>query len=470
VTVTSLSEFVVKKSVRAESIRGFEEMEVLGVSNKYGITATDHKKSKDLAKYLLIEEGDFAYNPYRINVGSIGLVSAGVTGLVSPAYVVFSTKDSLLPELLLDFLKSEEGLHQIAKYARGTVRKALRFEDLIQIELPVPPIERQNEILKKRKSIENEVDELKSEFNREQALLKELRLQILQEAIEGKITADWRALHPDVEPASELLKRIAAEKGKLAKEKKIKAQKPLPPTSYKEKPFELPRGWAWCRMQEFSITYVDCPHNTPKYQNTGYFCLRAPDVTEAGLLINETRRVSESEYIQRIQRLTPKKDDLIYIREGGRLGIAGLIDTDEPICLGQRVMLLRLYGYDCAKYALFFLNAPKTYVEIAGKTIGTASPHINVRDIVSHVIPIPPLEEQQAIVTKVEKLLALCDQLETQIRQNQADAEQLIQTVLKEAFSHISTGKLAGRTRERRSVLNNKINRKGQQGAKPCNA
>ena len=70
-------------------------------------------------------------------------------------------------------------------------------------------------------------------------------------------------------------------------------------------------------------------------------------------------------------------------------------------------------------------------------------PKINQNQLGSIILPCPPLSEQKAIVTKVEKLLALCDQLETQITQNQTHAEQLMQAVLKEAFSHNSEGEPA---------------------------
>ncbi|MES9901484.1 MAG: restriction endonuclease subunit S [Sedimenticola sp.] len=253
--------------------------------------------------------------------------------------------------------------------------------------------------------------------------------------IEGKLTAEWRADNPDIEPASELLVRIQAEKDQLIKDKIIKKQKPLPAISEVEKPFELPEGWVWCRLRDFSTHYVDCPHDTPKYQGKGFLCLRAPDITENGLLINTIRRVSNEEYQTRIRRLKPVRNDLVYIREGGRLGIAGLIDTDDPVCLGQRVMMLRFLDEVSAKYSLRFLNAPDTYNDVVGKTIGSASPHVNVRDIIAHVAPIPPLPEQKAIVAKVEKLLAVCDQLESQITSNQSHVNALMQAVLKEAFT-----------------------------------
>ena len=98
-------------------------------------------------------------------------------------------------------------------------------------------------------------------------------------------------------------------------------------------------------------------------------------------------------------------------------------------------MMLRFSNESSAKYALRFFNAPITYEDIVGKIIGSASPHVNVRDVLSHVIPIPPLHEQKAIISKVEKLLSICDQLETQITTNQTHTEQLMQAVLKEAFS-----------------------------------
>ena len=91
-----LGEFIEKWHVKKDDWRGSKKLEVLGVSNVDGITATSHKKSKDLSKYLVIEPNCFAYNPYRINVGSIGLTPEKKYGLVSPAYTVFKVKDNIL--------------------------------------------------------------------------------------------------------------------------------------------------------------------------------------------------------------------------------------------------------------------------------------------------------------------------------------------------------------------------------------
>ena len=88
--------------------------------------------------------------------------------------------------------------------------------------------------------------------------IPELRKLILQLAVEGKLTAEWRKENPDVEPASELLSRIQAEKAELVKAKKIKKSKPLPPVGAEEVPFEVPAEWVWCRLGDATYYAEKC--------------------------------------------------------------------------------------------------------------------------------------------------------------------------------------------------------------------
>src|SRR5690606_28484572 len=235
----TLGEYIEKWHVKKADWKGEHELEVLGVSNVEGITTTSHVKSQDLSGYLVIEPNTFAYNPYRINVGSGGLTPNNVFGVVSPAYIVFKVREGkLIPELLLEFLKSFDGLQQINKYARGTVRKALRFDDLCKIEVNFPDYNEQKNIFEKKLIVGKKSDELETEIQTQKQLLTQLKQSILQEAMQGKLTVDWREQNPNTEPASELLKRIKAEKAQLIKDKKIKKEKPLPPITAEEIPFE----------------------------------------------------------------------------------------------------------------------------------------------------------------------------------------------------------------------------------------
>lgn len=106
-----------------------------------------------------------------------------------------------------------------------------------------------------------------AEITHQQSLLKKLRQSILQDAISGKLTEKWQRENSDVEPATELLARIKAEKERLVKEKKIKKQKQLPLITEAEIPFELPKGWAWCRLGDISEVKVGA---TPKREIPAY--------------------------------------------------------------------------------------------------------------------------------------------------------------------------------------------------------
>ena len=92
-------------SVRAKDVGSSTDLEFCGVSKEDGITISKYAAEDKAEEYKVIEKGCFAYNPYRINVGSIALMQEDKKGLISPAYVIFKPKpNSIIPELLLKFL------------------------------------------------------------------------------------------------------------------------------------------------------------------------------------------------------------------------------------------------------------------------------------------------------------------------------------------------------------------------------
>jgi restriction endonuclease S subunit len=430
-----LGNHIEKISIKASDLDSFSNLEVFGVSNKDGIVKTNHVKSKDLSKYLYIEENYFAYNPYRINVGSIGLTPKGIKGLVSPAYIVFKTKDTLKAELLFDFLKSFDGLQQINKLARGTVRKALRYDDLCKIEINVPSIKKQEKILLLKKNTKLYVDDVKNEIQTQQTLLKKLRQSILQEAIEGKLSAEWRAEHPDVEPASVLLEKIRAEKERLVKEKKIKKQKPLSPIRDEEKPFEIPETWEWCRLGDTSIVGTGA---TPSTSNTEYY--------KNGTINWITSSATGNDYVYEAEnKITQKAIDetncnlnpigTLVIAMYGQGKTRGQI-TELMIEAATNQACATINPYLTDKVLSQFIKKyfKKIYLDIRKLAAGGAQPNLNMTKIKNTILPLPPLKEQKEIVKKIESLFKICDALEEQIEQAKADSEMLMQAILREAF------------------------------------
>ncbi len=326
----------------------------------------------------------------------------------------------------------------VAATKSGTSKESINQTNFKKYEIPYFDLELQDLWIEKLKNTLGLKDLLGGELTHQQTLLKKLRQQILQEAIEGKLTADWRAQNSDVEPASELLKRIAAEKAQLVKDKKIKKQKPLPPITDEEKPFELPPGWEWCRLGEF-FSFIDYRGKTPRKISSGVRLITARNVKFGTLSLEPEDFISQNEYDERMTRGFPKAGDLLFTTEAPLGNVCILSIEDESVSTGQRLITLQNYLKDgCNKLFLLFMLSPFYQNYLIENATGVTAKGIKAGRLKELVIPVPACGEQQAIVAKVEKLFALCDQLETQITQNQTHAEQLMQAVLKEAFSHNS--------------------------------
>ena len=432
--MAKLGDYIEKYHVRYSDWKGEKELEALGVSNVDGITKTAHKKSDDLSKYLVIDPGCFAFNPYRINVGSIGLTPESTFGLVSPAYIVFKTKkDKLIPELLLDLMKSLSGLYQINKYARGTVRKALRYDDLCQIEFDIPDYQIQLDIFDKKKKIDEKSVLLKTEIQTQKDLVKKLKQSILQEAIEGKLTADWRAANPKTEPASELLKRIKSEKDQLIKDKKIKKEKPLSQIAKEEIPFELPENWVWCRLGDL-VRFTDNFNIQTKLNSQEI--INYVDIDSINNQNQSIRKVKQEPVINlssRARRVL-KKGYVMYSLVRPYLNNLTIIKDDRPNYIGSTGFAV----FECLKveknYVFYFLLSSYIRDLYLGFMDGFNSPGISMTQFKDTLIPLPQLEEQKALVEKVENLMQKCQALEQEIKSSEVNAKMLMQAVLKEAF------------------------------------
>lgn len=435
-----LGSLIEKAHIKCRDFDGGQGLEAFGVSNSEGIVRTAHRKSDDLGEYLVIEPNSFAYNPYRVNVGSIGLTPEGAFGVVSPAYVVFRTKErKLVPEVLLDFLKSSEGLRQINKLARGAVRKALRFEDLCEIEFPAISYERQLKILEHKQGFNQQHERLLSEIEHQQSLLAKLKQAILQEAIQGKLTADWREAHPDVEPASQLLQRIQAEKARLIAAKKLRPEKPLPKITPDEIPFEIPKGWEWCRLGELFLslqygTSQKCSYDSSK--NTAV--LRIPNVSTGRLLTADLKFTNLSKSEQ--AKYSLKNHDVLMIRSNGSASLVGsaVLFDQEDGDYGYAGYLMRLRfpkeAWSPFVVATLASRALRDQIEEPLRsTVGINN--VNSTEVSNLLIPLPPLVEQKAIVEKVASLLTTCSTLQAEVEHARIHAAHLLHAVLREAFS-----------------------------------
>lgn len=329
----------------------------------------------------------------------------------------------------------------VAATKSGTSKESINQSNFKSYEIPYFDIELQDFWIEKLKNTLGLKDLLSSELAHQQTLLKKLRQQILQEAIEGKLTTDWRAQNPDVEPASELLKRIAAEKAQLIKEKKIKLGKKQSASEHYDGEITIPDEWAHPDLDDVTQYITDGTHQTPNYTEAGRIFLSAQNVKPFRFMPGNHRFVSESDYQVYIKNRNVEKGDLLLGRVGAGIGETAVVDVDIECAIYVSLGLVKTFKqYTSPDYLAIVFNSPYGIKYAKGNVSsgGGSAGNFNLGRIRSFSIPFPPIDEQEAIVTKVKEMLALCDELETQITQNQTRVEQLMQAVLKEAFSHNS--------------------------------
>ncbi|MPM96542.1 hypothetical protein SDC9_143706 [bioreactor metagenome] len=129
----------------------------------------------------MVVNGQFAYNPSRINVGSIDLLTKFDSGLLSPMYVVFDVKEGLVKEYLFQFLKSSLFLNYIPKLLQGSVRDSLSFDALQLVKLFIPTVEEQREIADVLSTADKEIDLLEKELE----ALKQQKKGLMQLLLTG---------------------------------------------------------------------------------------------------------------------------------------------------------------------------------------------------------------------------------------------------------------------------------------------
>lgn len=417
-----------------KTVAGLQRIDKIDFSGRFYIA---DKPSQ--TNMILIYPGDLVISGINVSKGALGVYfgDQSITATIHYSSYTFDTAQ-INVEYFKRFLRSTEFTRLLQQQVKGGIKTEIKPNHLLSLEINLPNLKEQARIVAYFEGIESEHSALQQEVIRQQTLLKKLRQQILQEAVEGKLTADWRAQNPDVEPASELLARIQAEKAQLVKAKKISKQNPLPPISEEEKPFALPDGWVWCRLGEIGEIQGGTPSKSePKFWdgNIPWIC---PKDMKRKYLSGSIYQISQEAIGQSSAKLI-EENSILFVVRGMILAHTFPVGINKKITtINQDMKGLTPFIAGMEEYLYLTLkgNAVKVLKCVRTSTHGTCRLESDI--YFNWIVALPPLPEQKAIVAKVEKLLSLCDQLEHEISQNQCHAEQLMQAVLSEAFSQPS--------------------------------
>ncbi len=383
------------------------------------------KETKGATKYFKRSRGQFIYGKQNLHKGAFGIIPKELDGFTSSSDLpAFDIDKSCLPEWLDYFFKQGDFYLSLIDIAKGAATKRIQPKTLYEIEMPLPDtIEEQSLIIKGIKKKEKQNLLLKNEIQTQKHLIFQLKQSILQEAIQGKLTQEWREQNSNIEPASELLKCIKAEKEKLIKAKKIKKEKPFPPITKEEISFEIPESWVWCRLGEVIVLQSGQDLTKREYNDKGK---GIPYITGASHIVNEEIKVSR--WTETPKSISIKNDLLLTCK--GTIGKLTFNNIGQ-IHIARQIMAIRNISDIEIKYIKNFI---KTYIVILLEKSKSLIPGISRSDVLSIEIPLPPLAEQKAIVEKVESLMEKCNALEQEVLKSEQHANMLMQAVLQEAF------------------------------------
>jgi type I restriction enzyme, S subunit len=261
-----------------------------------------------------------------------------------------------------------------------------------------------------------------------QETITKLRQSILQLAVQGKLVRQ----DPSDESASVLLAKIKAEKERLVKEKKIKKTPSLPPVSSDDIPYELPQGWLWVRLSMLGITQTGTTPSTanPEFFGSDYPFIKPADISDKGVRYNINKGLSRKgiEKGRLIEAFS-----VLMVCIGGSISKVNYIDRDCS-CNQQINTITPFKGVDYRSLTYFMAspffkeqvieNAPSTTLPILSKGKWEALP-----------IPLPPEIEQHRILTKMDQLMKLCDELEAKLIKSQTKSEKLVEAAVKAVAS-----------------------------------
>ncbi|MGL5126560.1 MAG: restriction endonuclease subunit S, partial [Fusobacteriaceae bacterium] len=386
--------------------------------------------------------------------------------LLNQRVALIRTSTLLNSEYIFIFMRTDYILEKFKyKFERQSLQPNLKNKDIIDLYIPLPPLEEQERIVEKveklqdlskkfkeiynsnektranlKKAILEEVE--KSDTNSELLIsleklfgnfekviktkedVKDIRSLVLSLAVRGKLVPQIE----DEEPASELLQKIKEEKERLISEKVIKKEKPLLPITEDEKPFNIPSSWEWVYFSDV-LDVRDGTHDTPKYQTSGIPLVTSKNIYNGTLNFENLKYISYEDHLKISNRSKVELNDILFAMIGS-IGNPVIVDTNNEFSI-KNVALFKYYikkSID-TKYLWYYLKHVQDNMILNAS--GGVQKFVSLGYLRKYIFSLPPLEEQQRIVKRVDELMAVCDTLESKIETGEKINQKLLSSLLK---------------------------------------
>lgn len=349
-------------------------------------------------------------------------------------------------------LNTPQMRHFVAALQSGSTRKRISRVNFAKIQFPLPPLAEQERIASVADELFSDLDAAVAALERVQQKLAHYRAAVLKAAVEGALTAEWREQHPATEPASALLTRILAERRRRWEQEQLRkfaAAGKEPPKDWKAKYKEpvapdtsklpqLPEGWYWVTIDQLCFEIRNGYSLKPDAES-GVPILRINSVRPLALHLEDIRFLSgcAEDYAE----FLVQTGDLLFTRYNGTKSLVAVCAVVPEISdsIVHPDKLIR--GRVCVEVAnphfisiAANVGASRNFLE--GRIRTTAGQAgVSGGDIKETPVPLPPIEEQEAIVEIVEDQLSVIEHIAADVETKLKSAQALRQSILRHAFT-----------------------------------
>lgn len=389
------------------------------LNDKETVIAADKAPSR---ARKIVEMGDILYSTVRPYLHNMAIIDKAFEyePIASTGFAAMVCNEGVLNKYLFNYLKSP----YFDKYAndtdnsKGVAYPAINDKKLYAAPIPICSIEEQKRIVDRIDELMAKIDEYekieKELITLQKAFPGNMKDSILQAAVQGKLTEQLES-----ESSYDLLRTIRQSKNEAIRTGKIKKEKELATVDDSTLPYDIPDNWVWVRLGDY------CEKVTDQVASGSFASLR-----------ENVKSLKEPDYALMVKTADFRNNfsrDLTYTDKHGyeflensnlyggelilsNIGSIGKVfivpHLNQKMTLAPNSVMIRLTDERLRDYLYHFLLSPLGYEELLSITSGTAMKKFNKTDLKTILVPIPPIEEQQRIVEKLDQLLPLCERLE----------------------------------------------------------
>jgi type I restriction enzyme S subunit len=397
-----------------------------------GLAYIDEDQSKALNN-VEVQGGDVLLNITGASIGRVTLAPADLGGArVNQHVCIIRPTAGLDARYLAAYLSSPEMQAEIGADHYGMTRPALTKQQILEFEIPIPPHPEQIRIADKIDALVGQIRDCRERLRRIPQILKKFREAVLEAAVSGKLTEQWRVTADAGDIENELSHIDAVRMNSWRNHNRGAAKKSVEPL----KPFldKIPPNWRWVSLDRLALLVVDGTHFTPTYVAHGIPFVSVKDIRSERIHLDNCKYISVGEHRELAKRCHPEKGDLL-VTKSGTIGRVALVGDEGEFSLFVSVALVKpVPDLVLTSYLSIAFRAWLNSIDIASEITGTGIKNLHLRDLRKVPIALPPIYEQREIIRRVAEFTERDERLTRRSNQVSSFVEMLTPSTLAKAF------------------------------------